>query len=170
MPWNRWVLQTWEFTHRARLEPGFFGGELLRPPEEKRSASNHNSSISIWNRLKLKWMHTHYCLWWITARTYCIAQGTLPVFCDNLCECVCSVAQLCPILCNPMDPTRLLCSWNFQARILKWVALSFSRGSSQSRDWIWVLWWQAGSFTTEPPEKPMYMRKESKKESIYIYI
>ena len=25
-----------------------------------------------------------------------------------------------------------------QARILKWVVLSFSRGSSQSRDWTWV--------------------------------
>ena len=26
----------------------------------------------------------------------------------------------------------------FQARILEWVAISFSRGSSQPRDWIWV--------------------------------
>jgi len=26
----------------------------------------------------------------------------------------------------------------FQARILEWVAISFSRGSSQSRDWTWV--------------------------------
>ena len=26
----------------------------------------------------------------------------------------------------------------FQARILEWVAMSFSRGSSQSRDWIYV--------------------------------
>ena len=25
-----------------------------------------------------------------------------------------------------------------QARILKWVSISFSRGSSQSKDWIWV--------------------------------
>ena len=26
----------------------------------------------------------------------------------------------------------------FQARILEWVAISFSRGSSQPRDWTWV--------------------------------
>ena len=26
----------------------------------------------------------------------------------------------------------------FQARILEWVAISFSRGSSQTRDWTWV--------------------------------
>ena len=45
---------------------------------------------------------------------------------------VCSVAQSCPALCNPMD-----CSLPgsaahgiFQARILKWVAISYSNGSS----------------------------------------
>ena len=41
------------------------------------------------------------------------------------------IAQSCPILCDPRDYTvhRIL-----QARILEWVAYSFSRGSSQSRD------------------------------------
>ena len=41
------------------------------------------------------------------------------------------VAQLCPTLCDPMDYTvhEIL-----QARILEWVALPFSRGSSQPRD------------------------------------
>ena len=29
---------------------------------------------------------------------------------------------------------RLFCQWIFQARILQWVAISFSRGSFQSRD------------------------------------
>ena len=29
------------------------------------------------------------------------------------CMCVHSVAQSCPAFCNPMDPTRLLCPWNF---------------------------------------------------------
>ena len=50
------------------------------------------------------------------------------------------LAQSCPTLCNPMD-------WNLpgssaygilQARILKWVALPFSRGSSWPRDRTWV--------------------------------
>ena len=35
--------------------------------------------------------------------------------------------------CNPVD-CRLLCPWAFQARILEWVAISFSRGSSQPRN------------------------------------
>ena len=50
------------------------------------------------------------------------------------------VAQLCLTLCNPMDYS-LLCSsvhGIFQARILEWVAISFSRGSSQPRDQTWV--------------------------------
>ena len=46
------------------------------------------------------------------------------------------VDQLCPTLCNPMD-----CSLSgssdhgiFQARVLEWIAISFSRGSSQPRN------------------------------------
>ena len=46
--------------------------------------------------------------------------------------CACSVIQLRPILCNPMDcnPPGSSVRGIFQARILKWVAISFSRGSS----------------------------------------
>ena len=33
---------------------------------------------------------------------------------------------------------RLLHPWDFPARILEWVAISFSRRSSQPRDWTWV--------------------------------
>ena len=52
----------------------------------------------------------------------------------------CYTAQSCPTLCNHMD-----CSLpdspihgTFQARILEWVAISFSRGSSRPRDWTRV--------------------------------
>ena len=46
------------------------------------------------------------------------------------------VAQLCLTLCDPMDcsPQGSSVHEIFQARILEWVAISFSRGSSQSRD------------------------------------
>ena len=50
------------------------------------------------------------------------------------------VAQWCPTLCDPMD-----CSLPgstihgiFQARVLEWVAISFSRRSSWPRDWTRV--------------------------------
>ena len=50
------------------------------------------------------------------------------------------VAQLCPTLCNPMDcsPPGSSVHGILQARILEWVAISFSRGSSQPRDQTWV--------------------------------
>ena len=41
------------------------------------------------------------------------------------------VAQSCPTLCNPIDYT---VHGILQARMLEWVAFSFSRISSQSRD------------------------------------
>ena len=41
------------------------------------------------------------------------------------------VAQSCPTLCDPMD---FIVHGILQARILKWVATSVSRGSSQPRD------------------------------------
>ena len=47
-----------------------------------------------------------------------------------LCVCACSVAQLCPAPCNSMDysaPGSSICGI-LQARILEWVAISFSRG------------------------------------------
>ena len=46
------------------------------------------------------------------------------------------VTQLCLTLCDPMDCSLPSSSIHgiFQARILEWIAISFSRGSSQSRD------------------------------------
>ena len=41
------------------------------------------------------------------------------------------VAQLCPTLCDPKDYTVL---GILQARMLEWVAFSFSRRTSQARD------------------------------------
>ena len=50
------------------------------------------------------------------------------------------VTQWCPTLCNPMDCSLPGSSVHgiLQARILEWVALSCSRGSSQPRDRTWV--------------------------------
>ena len=46
------------------------------------------------------------------------------------------VTQSCPTLCDPMDCSLPRSSIHriFQARILEWVAIAFSRGSSQPRD------------------------------------
>ena len=61
----------------------------------------------------------------------------------------CSVAKSCPSLCDPMDsnPPDSFVRGAFQTRILKWVAIFFSRGSSQMRYWThasrigrWILY------------------------------
>ena len=46
------------------------------------------------------------------------------------------IAQLCPTLCDPMDcsPPGSSMHGIFQARVLEWVAISFSRGSSWPKD------------------------------------
>ena len=49
----------------------------------------------------------------------------------------CLVARSCPTLCDPMDRSLPWSSVHgiSQARILEWVAISFSRGSFWPRDW-----------------------------------
>ena len=58
-------------------------------------------------------------------------------------------AQLCLTLCNPMDCSLPGFSVHgiLQARILEWVTISFSRGSSRPRDRTWDSC-IAGSFFT----------------------
>ena len=50
------------------------------------------------------------------------------------------VAQSCPTLCSPMDCSLPGTSVHgiLQARVLEWVAIPFSRGSSRPRDQTWV--------------------------------
>ena len=50
----------------------------------------------------------------------------------------------------------------FQARVLEWVAISFSRGSSQPRDWTQVSCIAANALPSEPPGKPRQYIKEQK--------
>ena len=55
---------------------------------------------------------------------------------DVLWMCVCSVTQSCLIFCGPMDCSLPGSSVHgtFGARILEWVVISYSRGSSWPRD------------------------------------
>ena len=51
-------------------------------------------------------------------------------------DCCCLVTKSCLTLCDPMDYSLSGSSIHgvFQARIVEWVAISFSRGSSQPRN------------------------------------
>ena len=68
------------------------------------------------------------------------------------------VAQSCPTLCDPTDCSLPGSSVHgiYQARIPKWIVISFSRGSSRPRDRTWVsriVGRFADSLLTKPPGK-----------------
>ena len=80
-----------------------------------------------------------------------------PASCLSLC-CFCLVTKLCLVLCNPVDSSLPGSSVHgiSQTRMLQWVAISFSSGSSQSRDQTRVSCVAGRFFTTEPPGKPTF--------------
>ena len=55
------------------------------------------------------------------------------------------VTQSCPTLCYPMDYT---VRGILHSRILEWVTVPFSRGSSQPRDWTQISHTAGGFFTS----------------------
>ena len=67
------------------------------------------------------------------------------------------VAQSCPTLCDPMDCSLPGSSVHgiFQARILEWVAISFSRGTSWPRDRTRVSCIVGRYLPSEPQGKPL---------------
>ena len=73
------------------------------------------------------------------------------------------VAHSCPTICNTMDcsPPGSSVHGMLQARILEWVAISYSRGSCQPRDWVRFSCMQADSLPSEPPQKQSLMHKRS---------
>ena len=88
--------------------------------------------------------------------------------------CACVLCRFSPTLCDPMDcsPPGFSVHGILQVRMLEWVAISFSRGSSPPRDQT------SGScgsciagrfFTTEPPGKPnaFIVREQLLEEEIF---
>ena len=73
-----------------------------------------------------------------------IMMGRKKAYCDPELMLKVKVTQSCLTLCDPMDHT---VHGILQARILEWVAFSFSRGSSQLRDQTQVSHIAGGFFT-----------------------
>ena len=88
-------------------------------------------------------------LFYFLTLQYCI--DILEVCCCHL------VTESYLTLCDPLDcsPPGSSVSGILQARILEWVAISFSRGSSQPRDQTHVSCTVGGFFTSVPPGKPL---------------
>ena len=79
--------------------------------------------------------------------------GLVTKSCPTLCKS-------CPTLCNPVDcnPPSSSVYKILQIRILEWVAISFSGGSSRPRDETHVSFITGRFFTTKPPGKPSGVR------------
>ena len=91
--------------------------------------------------------HVSCFVYWESAIGELLKSGLL--YCalkDSESESVsCSVVSLCDLMdCSPSGSSVLGILW---ARILEWVAISSSRGSSWPKDWTWVSW-IAGRFFT----------------------
>ena len=79
--------------------------------------------------------------------------------------------KLCPTLCDPMgcSPPGSSVHGISQARILGWVAISFSRGSSWPKDGTLVPYLAGRLFTAEPPAKPIVNTHTYTHTHIYRY-
>ena len=82
-----------------------------------------------------------------------------------LASCYCSVTKSCPTLCNSTgyNPPGSSVQGIFQARILVWVIMSYSGGSSQTRNRTHISCIGRGFFTIERPGKPHLLATYDKK-------
>ena len=81
----------------------------------------------------------------------------------HVCVCVSApLLQSCPTLCSPVDgsPPSSSVRGILQARILEWVAMSSSRGSSQPWDRTCSSCTADRFFTAAPLGKPIFMEFE----------
>ena len=106
--------------------------------------------------------------WWPVVHGVTKSRARLSDYFDfHIVTCCYSVTPLCLTLCDPMEcsPPASSVYGILQARILEWVAIPFSKGSSWPRDQTRSLALQAGSLLSEPPGKPIsfYIRMKNEK-------
>ena len=113
----------------------------------------------------LTYIHQNKTPHWAGLHSFVLVNGEL---CSTCVYC-CLVTKLCPTLCDPMDysPPDSLVHGILLARLLEWIAISFSRGSSQASDWTCISFTVSGRhfFTTEPSGKPTCVYR-----CMYIYM
>ena len=93
------------------------------------------------------------------------ALGSIPDQGTKIPQSENEVAQSCPTLCDPMDCSLPGSSLHgiLQARVLEWVAISFSRGSSQPRDRTRVSWIPGRHFNLWATREARFHKARDKK-------
>ena len=84
--------------------------------------------------------------------------------------CVCAVTRSGPTLCNPIDcsPPGFFVHGISQAKILEWVAISYSRGFSRPWDWNCVSCWAIGEAQLEGTTLKNNPKKEPWHKNVII--
>ena len=98
--------------------------------------SPFRSCLLIWIIWKLAKASVLYWFWWIQFQkvTFSVLVTKLK---GSLCMPSCSVVS--DYLWPPgLQPASLLCPWNFLGKKMQWGAISYSRGSSQPKDWTHI--------------------------------
>ena len=147
-PWGRLraggaheLTPEWKDNIPQTTSPGFTDSH---PPHPSWAKSPY-AQVDSWENVSLFQINLTNMIWaptmWAMYKFLYKVPEELNIILNVLTSCfVCFFAQWCLTLRNPMD-------WSlpgfpvhgiFQARILEWVAISFSRGSSTPRDGIWV--------------------------------
>ena len=113
---------------------------------ERRGPGNLNSGVHGWalRMNPLGWLWCSPWFWCLGVSARDVKSGDIPpgVFLFLVVRGTCVHAQLCLTVYDPMDCSLPGSSVHgiIPARILEWVAISFSKGSSQHRDWTRVSW------------------------------
>ena len=114
--------------------------------------SGNRSQVSDWQLI------TGLCNIWfgtLSRAVSIISDSNNWLFGSSVCVLIRDVVSnsLCPTDCSlPGSSVHAI----LQARILEWVAIPFSRGSSQPGDWTWISCIGRWVFTTESLGKPLF--------------
>ena len=141
--WQLWVMLWWTLVYHCVFE-SLFSGFFWYTPRSRIAGSYGNYTLSFWRTAKL----VDILSFWTGGSAFSFGTGLcklfrwsgLPGLLSDTKESENEVVQLCQTLCNPVDCSPPVSSIHgiFQTRILEWVAISFSRGSSPHRDQTWV--------------------------------
>ena len=125
---------------------------------------NSGSQLKYWKIVNIELSFYKFytiCYWMLLnmSREWKVGNIIVDVLKSDTLNCCCLAAQLCLTLCGPMDcsPPRSSAHGIFQARILEWGVISYSRRSSQPRDQTCICVsciWQVDSLPLVPPGEP----------------
>ena len=133
---------------------------------------------SEWQHWYFFFLHTEYNFYFafeklaVPSKAFFVYRYNFGKLSNDLTSACAKLLQSCLIRCDPLDCSLPGSSVHriLQARILEWVAMPSSRGSSQPRDWIRVSCIADRFFTTEPLGKPLMISYLARIFPFYFFL